>query len=222
MAFMIRTLYEKYLLGQVNNSPEQIPEHITIILSESDLFDAKGEDKFRSFISWCKKLGIATISAYVDVLDTKEELQFEMTSMLTTGMQEMLRSFPEDVGFFIYDENGNIKEKREGTSLTVHLSVGFGGRAEITKAINSILSDVKDGKIQPEEIDESVIESHLLVQEEPDMIIRAGGKHLSDFLLWQSAYSELYFTDVNWHDLRKIDLLRIIRDFQKRHRRFGK
>lgn len=219
---MIRTLYEKYLLGQVNNSPEQIPEHITIILSESDLLDAKGEDKFRSFISWCEKLGIPTISAYIDVLDTKEELQFEMTSMLTTGMQEMLRSFPEDVGFFIYDENGNIKEKREGTSLTVHLSVGFGGRAEITKAINSILSDVKDGKIQPEEIDESVIESHLLVQEEPDMIIRAGGKHLSDFLLWQSAYSELYFTDVNWHDLRKIDLLRIIRDFQKRHRRFGK
>ncbi|WP_135610578.1 polyprenyl diphosphate synthase [Methanococcoides sp. AM1] len=219
---MIRTLYERYLLGQVNSSPDQIPEHITIILSESDLLDSKGEDKFRSFISWCKKLGITTISAYVDVLHTKEEIQAEMTAMLTTSMQEMLRSLTDDVGFFIYDEKGNLKEKRERTSLTVHLSVGFGGRAEITKAITSVLSDVKDEKIQPEEIDESVIESYLLVQGEPDLIIRAGGKHLSDFLLWQSAYSELYFTDVNWHDLRKIDLLRVIRDFQKRQRRFGK
>ncbi|NYT19397.1 MAG: undecaprenyl diphosphate synthase family protein [Methanosarcinales archaeon] len=219
---MIRTLYERYLLAQVNNAPEQIPEHITIILSGSDLFDAEGREKFRSFISWCRKLEISTISTYVDVLDIKEEQGAEMTSMLTADLQEILRSFPEEVGFFIYGENGDLKEKREGTSLTIHLSVGFGGRAEITKAINSILSDVKDGKIRPEDIDESVIESHLLVQEEPDMIIRAGGKHLSDFLLWQSAYSELYFTDVNWHDLRKIDLLRLIRDFQKRQRRFGK
>ncbi|WP_445476389.1 undecaprenyl diphosphate synthase family protein [Methanococcoides methylutens] len=162
------------------------------------------------------------MSTYVDVLDIKEEPQAEMTTMLMVGLQEIMRSFPEEVGFFIYGENGDLKEKREGTSLTIHLSVGFGGRAEITKAINSILSDVKDGKIRPEHIDESVIESHLLVREEPDMIIRAGGKHLSDFLLWQSAYSELYFTDVNWHDLRKIDILRVIRDFQKRQRRFGK
>lgn len=219
---MIRSLYERYLLAQVNSTPEQIPEHITMILSESDLLDAEGKEKFRDLISWCRKLGIVTISIYVDVLDTKEELQIEIISMLTKGLQDVLRSFSPDVGFFIYGDNGDLKEEREGTSLTVHLSVGFGGRAEITKAISSILSEVKDGKIQPPEIEENVIESHLLVKEEPDIIIRAGGKHLSDFLLWQSAYSELYFTDVNWHDFRKIDLLRIIRDFQKRQRRFGK
>jgi len=219
---MIRSLYERYLLGQVNNAPEQIPEHITMILPESDLLDAQGKEKFREVMDWCLKLGITTISIYVDVLDTKEEFRKQMVSALTTSLMDILGSFPEEVGFFIYDEKGDLKKERKGISLTVHLSIGFGGRAEITKSIRSILSEVKDGKIAPEHIDEKVIESHLLVREEPDMIIRSGGNHLSDFLLWQSAYSELYFTDVNWHDLRKIDLLRIIRDFQKRQRRFGK
>ncbi|WP_440952916.1 undecaprenyl diphosphate synthase family protein [Methanococcoides sp. FTZ1] len=219
---MIKALYERYLLGQVNSSPEKIPEHITMVLSESDLLDLKGKEKFRELITWCMKLGIATISIYVDVLDTKEEFRKEIVTILTTELTDILGSFPENVGFFIYDENGNLRKERKGSSLTVHLSAGFGGRAEITKAVSSILSEVKEGKIRPEEIDENVIESHLLVREEPDMIIRAGGKHLSDFLLWQSAYSELYFTDVNWHDLRKMDMLRIIRDFQKRQRRFGK
>ena len=61
-----------------------------------------------------------------------------------------------------------------------------------------------------------MIESHLLFKSEPDIVIRAGGKRLTDFLIWQSVYSELYFTDVNWLDFRKVDFLRVIRDFQKR------
>jgi len=77
-------------------------------------------------------------------------------------------------------------------------------------------------QVSPEEIDENVIESHLLFKLEPDLVIRAGGKRLTDFLIWQSVYSELYFTDVNWLDFRKVDFLRILRDFQKRQRRFGK
>ncbi|MGM0770381.1 MAG: undecaprenyl diphosphate synthase family protein [Halobacteriota archaeon] len=219
---MIRALYERYLIGQVNSSAERIPEHITIVLSESDLLDVQGKKKFTELIEWCRKLGIMTISIYIDVLDTKEEFQKQMESMLTKGLVEILETFPENVGFSVYDEKGDLKNERKGSSLNIHLSVGFGGRAEITKAVRSVLSDIKEGKIETEDINENVIESHLLVREEPDIIIRAGGKNLSDFLLWQSAYSELYFTDVNWHNLRKIDVLRIIRDFQKRQRRFGK
>ncbi len=82
--------------------------------------------------------------------------------------------------------------------------------------------EVEKGNLEPEDINEEVIESHLLFKFEPDIVIRAGGKRLTDFLIWQSVYSELYFTDVNWLDFRKVDFLRVIRDFQKRQRRFGK
>ena len=81
---------------------------------------------------------------------------------------------------------------------------------------------MKQGSIKPEEIDEKQLESRLLVKHEPDIMIRSGGQKLSDFLVWQSVYSELYFTDVNWKEVRKIDLLRVIRDYQKRQRRYGR
>jgi len=75
--------------------------------------------------------------------------------------------------------------------------------------------------LDPEHIDEKTIESHLRFSQKPDLVIRAGGKQLSDFMIWQAAYSELYFTDINWSAFRKIDFLRAIRDCQRRERRFG-
>jgi undecaprenyl diphosphate synthase len=84
------------------------------------------------------------------------------------------------------------------------------------------MQKVDSGELNPEDINESVIENHLLFNDEPDLVIRSGGKLLADFLIWQSVYSEIYFTDVSWIHLRKLDFLRAIRDFQKRQRRFGK
>ncbi len=81
---------------------------------------------------------------------------------------------------------------------------------------------IESGKLKPEDIDETVIEKHLLIKYEPDLVIRSGGKRLADFLIWQSVYSEIYFTDVSWINLRKLDFLRAIRDYQQRQRRFGK
>ena len=84
------------------------------------------------------------------------------------------------------------------------------------------MKDVEKKNLDPGDINENVIESHLRFKSEPDIVIRAGGKRLTDFLIWQSVYSELYFTDVNWLDFMKVDFLRVIRDYQKRQRRFGK
>ncbi|TFG89738.1 MAG: UDP diphosphate synthase, partial [Candidatus Atribacteria bacterium] len=168
------------------------------------------------------KLGIKIISIYVDILDTDESLRKEMVLQLTDKLHDVFSRMPNEIGFEIYGEDGEQKKNREGSGLLVYLSIGFGGRSEITKAVKSILSDVISGKLKPDDINENNIESSLLVKHEPDIVIRAGGKHLSDFLIWQSVYSELYFTDVNWHDVRKIEMLRIVRDFQKRQRRFGK
>lgn len=219
---IITALYEKYLLRQIAKAPHNLPEHLTLVLSESDVLHPDGISKLKFFVLWCNKLGIKIISIYVDILDTDESLKKEMVLQLTDKLHDVFSKMPKEIGFEIYGEDGEQKKKRAGSGLLVHLSIGFGGRSEITKAVKSILSDVKSGKLKPDDINENVIESSLLVTHEPDIVIRAGGKHLSDFLIWQSVYSELYFTDVNWHDVRKIEMLRIVRDFQKRQRRFGK
>ena len=104
----------------------------------------------------------------------------------------------------------------------INISIGLGGRSELTKAIKKIMCRVQAGEVEPDEIDEKLIESELIFKSEPDLVIRSGATLLTDFLIWQSVYSEFYFTDVNWARFRKIDLLRAVRDFQWRERRFGR
>lgn len=120
------------------------------------------------------------------------------------------------------------KEVEEATAnhqeRILNIAVCYGGRYEIIEAIKSIASDYKNGKISLEEINEQLVGNYLLTKDspDPDLIIRTSGEErISNFLLWQSAYSELYFTDVYWPEFRKIDLWRAIRSFQKRKRNFG-
>ncbi len=105
--------------------------------------------------------------------------------------------------------------------------MAYGGRTEIVEAVKKIAEEVKSGKLEPEFVDEDEIEKRLytshLPNPYPDLIIRTSGEErLSNFLLWQSAYSELCFLDVYWPDFRDIDLYRAIRTYQKRNRRFGR
>jgi len=108
----------------------------------------------------------------------------------------------------------------------LNIAFAYGGRAEIADAARKIAEKVKEGELSPEKIDEQLFEQHLytshMPKQDPDLIIRTSGEErLSGFLLWQSAYSELCFLDVYWPDFRLIDLLRAVRTFQKRKRRFG-
>lgn len=219
---IITSLYESYLLNQVSDPSSQVPEHVSLVLSEKDLLQSNGFVRLKEYITWCCQLDIRVTSIYVDVLDTEEDLRSEMVERLIKKLNELLQKLPEEIGFEVYDDEGELRIKRKEEKMLVYISVGFGGRKEVTKAVLSILSDVKEGKMKPSDILEETIESRLKVKHEPDVFIRSGGKHLSDFLIWQAVYSELYFTDVNWHNMRKLDILRIIRDFQKRQRRFGK
>ena len=82
--------------------------------------------------------------------------------------------------------------------------------------------DVDAGDLAAEEIDAEAVESRLVFPDAPDLVVKTGAERLSDFMIWQSVYSELYFTDVNWRDLRKRDYLRTVREFQNRQRRFGR
>jgi tritrans,polycis-undecaprenyl-diphosphate synthase [geranylgeranyl-diphosphate specific] len=108
----------------------------------------------------------------------------------------------------------------------LNIAFAYGGRAEIVDAARKIAEKVKEGKIVPEKVDEKTFEMYLytshMPNQDPDLIIRTSGEErLSGFLLWQSAYSEFCFLDVYWPDFRLIDLLRAVRTFQKRKRRYG-
>lgn len=214
--------YERFLAWQIARTPSNTPRHVAIILKETDLFDPKGLERLLSTLGIFRRFRVELVSIYVDILKTDSSLKAEIASTLRTRLEEGFLSLPEGTGYRIHGIDGEVNSTSSGKDFFVYVSLGFGGRNEITRALLTILGEVKAGTVRPEEVDEKMLESHLLVNHEPDIMIRSGGQKLSDFLVWQSVYSELYFTDVNWKDVRRLDLLRVIRDFQKRQRRYGR
>jgi undecaprenyl diphosphate synthase len=209
----IQKLYERRLMNAIGR--DSIAKYIILALTENDLLPDDGVRKLRSFADWCYDLGVETISIYVSII--ADEFAEAIYSKLSKRIPDTLS---DEFNLFIYSKFRSVEGKK-GDGMRINVSIGFGGRAELTDAIRKIMEKVENGAIEPSEIDENTIESHLVFKSEPDLIIRSGGR-LTDFLIWQSVYSELYFTEVNWMGFRKIDLLRAIRDFQKRKRRFGK
>lgn len=215
-------VYEKYLTWQIVRESSNIPRHVAIILKETDLFDPKGMERLITTLYLFRKFRVEIVSVYVDILKTDPALKAEIASTLKARLEKSFSNLPAGTGYRIHGVDGEVNSTAPGKDFFVYVSLGFGGRDEITRAVLTILGEVKAGTVKPEEVDEKMLESHLLVNHEPDIMIRSGGQKLSDFLVWQSVYSELYFTDVNWKDVRKVDLMRAIRDFQKRKRRYGR
>ena len=121
-----------------------------------------------------------------------------------------------------------VEQTKHNSGLVLNFALNYGGRAEIVSAVQAIAKEVEAGKLSPEAIDEDLIAKHLMTDKlpylyrDPDLIIRTSGElRLSNFLPWQSAYSEFYFTDVFWPDFDQQGLRQAISDYNKRHRRFG-
>jgi undecaprenyl diphosphate synthase len=214
--------YERFLEWQITRTSLNTPKHVAIIVKETDLLDPKGIEKLLSALNIFRKFKVELVSVYVDILKTDPCLKKEIASTLKERLEMSFSDLSAGTGYGIHGVDGEVNSIVSGKDFFVYVSLGFGGRKEITKAVMNILGEVKAGTVKPEDVDEKMLESHLLVKHEPDIMIRSGGQNLSDFLVWQSVYSELYFTDVNWEDIRKVDILRVIRDFQKRQRRYGR
>jgi Undecaprenyl pyrophosphate synthase len=110
----------------------------------------------------------------------------------------------------------------EQVDAPIQVSIGLGGKREFAETVRQLAEAVDDGEIDPGEIDADDIDDRLVFRDEPDLVIKTGAERLSDFMIWQSVYSELYFTDVNWRDFRKRDYLRALLEYADRQRRFGR
>ncbi len=204
-----------------------------------------GADKAEEVLDWCHNLGIRTLTMYVlstenlhrPPLELDELLQLIEERLIHLSKDERvwrhkirikaigkLELLPESILTVLK----NIEEEtKHHEDHFLNIALAYGGRAEIVDVVKSIAERVKDGDIGVESVDQDTIEKHLytshLPNPEPDLVIRTSGEErLSGFLLWQSAYSELVFLDVYWPDFRKIDLMRAIRTYQLRKRRYGR
>ena len=231
-------IYEKILKREVLNSQIGV-NHILLVLDESDLLpdgrvsmsisdNTKGLKRLKLFIKWCDSLRIDVISIYVSVI--REGVGRKLLDAVHRHLKEAVITALSDVdvgaSIAVYTDSYAsakfINGSGRGGVKRINVSIGMGGRSELTKAVREIAKHVESGEIEPDEIDEKMIEANLIFKSEPDLVIRSGATRLTDFLIWQSVYSEFYFTDVNWQNFRKIDLLRAVRDFQLRERRFGR
>ncbi len=204
-------VYERSMMKGISGEP--VPGCIALVISDADLMDEKSVAKLTDLAGWCAGLRIEEISIYVSITDDSS------VGRLTGCIRGVFEG--SDFPAHIVSPGAAIELNGDGP-CRVNVSIGYGGKHELTTALREIMRKVKNDEIRPEDIDEAAVESHLIFRTEPDLFIRTGEERLSDFLIWQSVYSELYFTDVNWEDFRKIDLLRAVRDYQYRQRRFGK
>jgi len=200
-------LYDRYLAFRMRRNDAEPPAHVSVIITELDLLEQGAYRTLERFFDWAFEYDASRVTVYVSVLDA---------AAVPTLMHELENlGAPRD-----YAVRG--PEDTQRADAPIQISIGLGGKHEFAEAVRAIAEDVEGGRVAPDEVDERDIEDRLVFPAEPDLVIRTGAERLSDFMIWQSVYSELYFTDVNWRDFRRRDYLRALLDHKNRQRRFGR
>lgn len=252
VARVLYHLYAKRLYKQIDKSilPKHLGvildgnrRHARVIGITENAGHERGYDNVEKLMRWCWNLGIKELTLYAFSTENFDRNQEEVDHLMTLLCKGCIRLSNSSE---IHDNKVKVKaigritqlpaelqdairEVEERTKdygrFRLNLAIAYGGRAEIIDAVKRIFGKINDGSINIGDVDEVTISDNLYNGDmlEPDMIIRTSGEQrLSGFLLWQSAYSELYFTEANFPVFRKIDFFRAVRNFQLRLRRYGK
>jgi len=230
---------------------DKLPKHIAIIMDGNGRWakkrllnriagHQKGTEAVREVVTVCKEMGIEVLTLYAFSMENWNRPEREVKALMNLlkryivkELDEMvyndirltaigvLENLPSEVRNVLLD---SMEKTKACNGMTLNLSLSYGGRGDILQAVKKVIADCKSKKIKPEDITEENFSNYLLTAgiPDPDLLIRTGGEYrISNFLLWQMAYTEIYITDTLWPDFRKEDLITALLDFQARERRYG-
>lgn len=230
---------------------DNIPQHIGIIMDGNGRWAKRrglprtaghkmGAKTLENIADYCSEIGVKVITAYAFSTENwsrpKEEVDAIMDLLHDYLIDAKTKFVERDARLTISGDRSKFSDKlksamesaidatKDGKKITINLALNYGGRDELVRAAKAVSADVAEGKIDPDNIDEDVLASYLDTAGMPevDLIIRPSGElRLSNFLLWQAAYSEFWYSDVCWPDFTSEDMKAAIIDYQKRNRRFG-
>ena len=229
-----------------------LPKHLAIIMDGNGRWAKKhglfrtlghesGTKSVKKIIEACSNLGIENLTLYAFSTENWNRPKIEVEALMKVLVNSLIKELPtleknniklnaignlEKLPIKAQKELQDVINKTAGnTKLVLTLALSYGSREELVNAVKNISDKVKNNIISVDKIDDSVINEHLYTHNLPDvdLLIRTSGEHrISNFLLWQIAYAELYFTDILWPDFKESDLYEAILSYQKRERRFGK
>ncbi len=231
---------------------ERMPRHVAVIMDGNGRWakrramprimgHRKGVDVLKDLLRCCRDWGIEALTAYAFSTENwgrpTEEVEFLMTLFERVLRKELREMMKENVQIRFVGNlemlpdslreeiDRAVEATRVNTGIRFTIATNYGGRQEILQACRSIAAAVKDGTLALEDIDESIFERNLYTNGicDPDLLIRTSGEmRISNFLLWQMAYAEIYVTDTMWPDFDRAQFHTALRDYQSRERRFGK
>ena len=229
-----------------------LPNHVAIIMDGNGRWAKKigkkrafghenGTKSVRDCIDQSLRLGIKNLTLYVFSTENWNRPKFEVNALMDLLVysleNERVNLIENGIKLNVIGEIETLKDKaktklksiisetKSNKKLNLNLAISYGSKQEIVNAIREVSNKVKNNIISSKNIDENIINEHLYTRNLPnvDLLIRTGGeKRVSNFLLWQIAYAEMYFTDLLWPDFKKEDFIDALDDYQKRERRFGK
>lgn len=230
----------------------KVPKHIGIVLDGNRRFSRRlmmkpwkghewGAKKVEALLDWCQELGIKEMTLYTFSVENfgrpKEEFDYLMDlfrkefdtikdderlvrNQIRINFIGRLTMFPKD----IQEKMKDLMDRTKGhKGHLINFAMGYGGRAEVMDAVRRVAEQVKAGTLDVDNINEEVFGKNLYMTDEPDLVIRTGGDHrTSNFLIWQANYSEWFFLEKMWPEFEKDDLIKVIEEYGRRERRFGK